>query len=101
MPLICASILVGMGKTGAWAERKRAFGQFASYPPSIDCLCLILLIPIKGMESNDISLEAKQELAAKAAECLMEYGAASKFVVINSGFHEVRFRICPSNSLSL
>lgn len=42
------------------------------------------------MDTADIAVEAKQELAAKAAECLMEYGAVAKFVVANSGFHEVR-----------
>jgi hypothetical protein len=46
------------------------------------------------MDPNDISLETKQELAEKAAGCLMEYGAAAKFVVVNSAFHEVRIRVC-------
>lgn len=42
------------------------------------------------MEQGDLGLEIKQELADKAAECLMEFGAVSKFVVINSAFHEVQ-----------
>lgn len=43
------------------------------------------------MESNDMSPETKHDLIEKAAECLMEFGMASKFVVLNSGFNEVRF----------
>lgn len=71
--------------------RSRGHFQSASDLPSvyISLLYLLAILTI-DMESNDVSMEAKQELAAKAAECLMEYGAASKFVVVNSGFHEVR-----------
>lgn len=42
------------------------------------------------MDSGDIAIETKQDLTEKAAGCLMEFGAASKFVVANSAFHEVR-----------
>ena len=51
------------------------------------------------MDTTDIALEAKQELAEKAAECLMEFGAVTKFVVLNSAFHEVRFPSSPPLSL--
>ena len=47
------------------------------------------------MDQGDLGLEIKQELAEKAAECLMEFGAVSKFVVINSAFHEVQTPFYP------
>jgi hypothetical protein len=40
------------------------------------------------MDQSEGSLESKHDLADKAAECLMEFGAVSKFVVVNSAFHE-------------
>jgi len=39
---------------------------------------------------GDPSVETKRDLAAKGTACLMDYGAATKFIVRNSHFHEVR-----------
>ena len=52
------------------------------------------------MDQSEGSLESKHDLADKAAECLMEFGAVSKFVVVNSAFHEVRLPIYSFSSSS-
>jgi hypothetical protein len=39
---------------------------------------------------GDPSIETKEDLAEKATACLMDLGSASKYVVKNSHFHDVR-----------